>query len=316
MLVDPECRAILDQAALELNEQTLPQIRRVLGERLAALAENAVPPPQPVWQRRVSIAVAREERSIGLTLFEPAARTEALPAFLHMHGGGFVFGTSPFFDSQCALLAAEAECLVASVDYRVAPETRAPGPVEDCYRALRWLHEHASDVGVLTDRIAVGGESAGGGLAAALCLLARDRGEFEIRMQCLTYPMLDDRTTLRSHVNPFAGHFGWSRHNNHFAWRALLGVNPGADSIEAYAAPGRATNLAGMPPSFVMVGQLDLFLEENVDYATRLMRAGVPTELHVLPRVHHGFDAYFPEAKTSRAAHTLRLAAVRRALHD
>jgi acetyl esterase/lipase len=204
-------------------------------------------------------------------------------------------------DARNRLLARELGCVVVSVDYRLAPETTFPGAVEDCYAALRWLHAEARTLGVDVGRIAIGGESAGGGLAASLALLARDRGEVPLAFQLLIYPMLDDRTGVTVEPSPTVGEFGWSRESNRFGWASLLGRDPGGADVSPYAAAARAEDLAGLPPAYIAVGTLDLFLEENLEYARRLMRAGIPTELHVYPGAYHGFQGMAPEARISKA---------------
>src|SRR5262249_10178152 len=161
--------------------------------------------------------------------------------------------------------------------YRLAPETAFPGAVEDCYAALRWLHAQAAALGVDESRIAIGGESAGGGVTAGLALLARDRGEVPRGFPLPLYPMLDRRTGTTAEPSPMVGEFGWNRGSNHFGWAALLGGDPGGAGTSPYAAAARAAELAGLPPAYIAVGTLDLFLEENIEYARRLMRAGVPT---------------------------------------
>ena len=176
-----------------------------------------------------------------------------------------------------------------SVEYRLAPETPYPGPLEDCYAGLRWTFEHASDLGVTPDRIGIAGASAGGGLAAALGLLARDRGEVPVAFQLLECPMIDDRQTTSS--SQLDGLPIWSRESNTFGWRAYLGDLYGGD-VPAYAAAARAADLAGLPPALVIVGGADGFRDEDIDYALRLNQAGVPTELHVLPGAPHGVQMF------------------------
>ncbi|RYD93408.1 MAG: alpha/beta hydrolase, partial [Sphingomonadales bacterium] len=224
-----------------------------------------------------------------LLVYRPAGSAAVKPGYLQIHGGGYILGTAEVSDVRNRTLAIEADCVVAAVDYRLAPETPHPGPVEDCYAGLKWLHAEAGNLGVDPARIAVGGESAGGGLAAALCLLARDRGELQVAFQHLIYPMIDDRTAATADPHPHAGQYIWTADSNAFGWRSLLGAEPGSSGISAYAAASRAEDLTGLPPTFVAVGALDLFVEEDVEYARRLMRAGVPTELHVYPGAYHGF---------------------------
>jgi acetyl esterase/lipase len=205
-----------------------------------------------------------------------------------MHGGGYVIGTfdmdDPLFDNLCPKLG----LVGVSVEYRLAPETPYPGPLEDCYRGLQWTYDHAEELGIDRHRIGVGGVSAGGGLAAALALLARDRGEVPVAFQLLDCPMLDDRQTTASSQQD--GLPVWSRESNAFGWRSYLGDLYGDDDVPYTAAPARAEDLSGLPPAFVSVGSVDGFLDEDVDYAVRLNRAGVPTELHVYPGACHGYQ--------------------------
>jgi acetyl esterase/lipase len=236
----------------------------------------------------------------------------SVPALLHIHGGGYVLGVAEGSGPSNVRTAAEVGCVVVSVDYRLAPETVAPGAVEDCYAVLRWLYTEANNLGIDRSRIAVGGESAGGGLAAALALLARDRGEYPLCFQMLIYPMIDDRTATSAPDNPNTGEFIWTRSSNRFGWRCLLGQEPGCEGTSAYAAPARANNLAGLPPAYISVGALDLFLDENIEYARRLLNAGVPTELHVFPGAYHGFELA-PEARVSKLSESERRAALARA---
>ena len=209
-------------------------------------------------------------------------------------------------------LAEELSCVIVSVDYRLAPETVFPGAIEDCYAGLAWTFAHAVDLNIDPARIGVMGESAGGGLAAALALLARDRGEYALAFQLLTYPMIDDRTCVRD-ANPVTGEFVWIPQSNRFGWTSLLGQEPGGEGVSSYAAAARATDLAGLPPTWMMTGALDLFLDEDIDYAQRLIAAGVPTEFHIYPGAFHGFDIW-PDAKVSAQARRDRVDALRRFL--
>jgi triacylglycerol lipase len=252
---------------------------------------------------------------IPVLIYRPSMSQGPVPALLHIHGGGYVLGVAEGSGPSSVRTAAEVGCVVVSVDYRLAPETVAPGAVEDCYVALRWLYTEADDLGIDRSRIAVGGESAGGGLAAALALLARDRGEYPLCFQMLIYPMIDDRTATSAPANPNTGEFIWTRSANRFGWRSLLGQEPGGEGTSAYAAPARADNLAGLPPAYISVGALDLFLEENIEYARRLLNAGVPTELHVFPGAYHGFELA-PEARVTKLSESERRAALARAFEQ
>jgi acetyl esterase/lipase len=216
-----------------------------------------------------------------------------------MHGGGYVFGTyagdDPRFDRWCKQL----NCVGISVEYRLAPETPYPGPIEDCYAGLVWAYREAANLNIDPTRLGIGGASAGGGLAAALALLTRDRGEVPLAFQLLVYPMIDDKMVTRSSSWPVPV---WPPQSNERGWAAYLGDLVGTDSIPMYAAPARAAELAGLPPAFVSVGALDGFFDEDVDYAMRMTHAGVPTELHVYPGAPHGFDSLVPGSGVSRRA--------------
>jgi acetyl esterase/lipase len=298
-LVDPELVAALEaMPSRAIIAGNLGEVRAMRAEMLAA-----APPPT------VTDVAVSEHRIPGLSgapdvrvlVYAPQSATGSLTGFLHIHGGGYIMGQPEMTDARNRLLARELGCVVVSVDYRLAPETAFPGAIEDCYAALRWLHAQAGARGVDVGRIAIGGESAGGGLAAALALLARDRGEVPLAFQLLIYPMLDDRAGVTVEPSPTVGEFGWSRESNRFGWASLLGGEPGGAEVSPYAAPARAEDLAGLPPAYIAVGTLDLFLEENIEYARRLMRAGVPTELHVYPGAYHGFQGVAPEARISKA---------------
>jgi len=219
----------------------------------------------------------------------PASSGQLRPGILHIHGGGFIMGAADDTLVNDEAYVRNLGAVVVSVDYRLAPETPFPGPVEDCYAALVWLHAQASVLGVDPARLVVTGESAGGGLAAATVLLARDRGQVPIAFQHLIFPMLDDRTVTRSDPSAYLGQYVWTPTHNLFGWTSLLGKAPGGPDVSPYAAPARATDLSGLPPTFMICGALDLFLEEDMDYATRLIRAGVATEFHVYPGAPHAF---------------------------
>lgn len=311
-LIDPELLPVLDMLpALDLSHAALPQIRAALSASLAN-RELVIPEGVTLEERATRGAEGHE---IALIVSRPTRlATAPRPAVLNIHGGGYIIGSAALMNGSNMQLARDADCVVVSVDYRLSPETTHPGPVEDCYAALKWLHERASELGIDPERVAVMGESAGGGLAAALALLVRDRNEFRIVHQNLIYPMIDDRTCLRPDPHPFTGEFIWTRDANHFGWSALLGHEPGRDGVCPYAAPARAEDLSGLPSTFISVGALDLFLEEDIEFARRLTRSGVPTELHVYPGAFHGFDTA-PSAYTARQARTTAFAALYRALY-
>jgi acetyl esterase/lipase len=206
-----------------------------------------------------------------------------------MHGGGYVVGSPVTYHEQCSGFADELGIIVVSVDYRLAPEHPFPAGLEDCYTALRWVHDHADALGVDPARIAVGGDSAGGGLAAALAQLALDRGKVPVCFQLLVYPMLDDRTVLRADHGG-TGAFVWSPTSNAFGWTSYLGHPPRHDDDRPYAAPARREDLRGLPPAWIGVGGLDLFHDEDLAYAERLRAAGVECEVTVVAGMYHGAD--------------------------
>jgi triacylglycerol lipase len=310
-LVDPELAPFLELLPfVELTDEALPAMR-----------ERSFPLPfDPALAETVSRTVRANPGppgapDVSVSCYRPKDTEGALPCILHIHGGGFILGSATEMQGPHLALTAALGCAIVSVDYRLAPEAPFLGSVEDCYAALAWLNAHPDLAAVDASRIGVMGESAGGGLAAALALLARDRSEHRLAFQHLIYPMLDDRTSCvgAADLHPFAGEFVWPHANNRFGWRALLGAEPGGDDVSPYAAPARATDLAGLPPTYIATGALDLFVDEDLDYGRRLMRAGVPVEMHVYPGAFHAFD-FVPDADVSIRARRDSLASLERCL--
>jgi triacylglycerol lipase len=236
------------------------------------------------------------EPDVRVLHYTPKGAVAGRPALLHIHGGGYVLGDPELNDASSRGWAQGLGCEVVSVDYRLAPETCWPGALLDCHAALLWLHGEAAGLGIDPARIALAGESAGGGHAVALALHARDQARLDAGAPrpcflLLDAPMLDDRTGSAHDADPhpFAGHFVWSPGSNRFGWSAMLGVEAGGPDVPEGAVPARAEDLTGLPPHFISVGALDLFCEENLGWAHRLTRAGVPVELHVVPGAYHGF---------------------------
>jgi acetyl esterase/lipase len=221
-----------------------------------------------------------------------------LPCVYSMHGGGYVTGGRWMDDERLGRWSRELGCVCVSVEYRLAPEHPHPIPLDDCHAGLAWVFDHAAELGVDPARVGVAGISAGGGLAAALALLVRDRGDLPLHFQLLEAPMLDDRQTTPS--SRCDGLAIWTRESNTFGWRSYLGTLAG-DAVTQYAAPSRATDLSGLPPTFMCVGSADGFLDEDVDYAARLEEAGVPTEVHVYPGAPHGFELFSASGVARRA---------------
>ncbi len=225
---------------------------------------------------------------VKVRLYEPVPKTPNCPGILYIHGGGYIVGTAETTDFSCIRLVQEIGCVIVSVDYRLSPDAQYPEPLEDCYTALLWFEANSRELGVDVSRIAVAGGSAGGGLTAALCLLARDRKGPAIAFQAPLYPMIDDRNITPSSLE-FTDERFWNRAKNEFGWEMYLGELYKGE-VPIYAAPSRATDLSGLPPAYTCVGELDLFRDETIDYCTRLLQAGVSVEFHVYPGCYHGFD--------------------------
>lgn len=290
-LVDPDLLPLIDSfPPMDLSAEALPAVRAGIQAMLAA-----IPLPElPVSCREVYIPSGESDRTIRCLAIQKPDLPRGAPAILHFHSGGHVMGVPEMSLPQILRWAAELDCLVLSVDYRLAPETPFPGPMDDAYAALRWLHETADELGINPARIAVSGESAGGAMAASLCLMARDRGEYAIAFQHLEMPRLDDR--LPDPRNPFTGEYIWRAENSEFCRAAYL-----AGSTSPYASAARADDLTGLPPAYIMVGALDLFVDECLEYTARLIRAGVPAELVVYPGCVHGFRIAREAPVTQRA---------------
>lgn len=254
-------------------------------------------------------------RPVPVRLYRPREADGPVPALLWLHGGGYILGDA-YQDQKANLaLVRELGIAIASVDYRLAPEDPFPAAADDGYAALRWLHESADALGVLPDRIAVGGASAGGGLAAGVVLMAHDAGEVPVAFQLLIYPMLDDRTVVRPGLDDSACRM-WTAPSNRFGWGAYLGTEPGVGEVSPYAAPARREDLAGLPPAWIGVGSCDLFHDEDIDYAARLVDAGVPCELHVTTGGYHAFDMVQAKAGVSKSFRSSYVSALRTALVD
>lgn len=303
-LVDPELLPLLDMLPqLDLNVEVLPKLRsRAFAPPLPKIVDN------DIERRDFTVPGPAGAPDIQLVTYTPPG-PGPFPCIYHMHGGGFVSGSAGILEFMHRPLAEELHCVIVSVNYRLAPETCFPGNIEDCYTGLAWTVTNAAELNVDPARVGLMGESAGGGLALALALMARDRGEYALAFQVLSYPMIDDRTCIAD-SDPHAGPFVWTRANNCFGWSSLLGGEPGGEDVSPYAAPARASDLSGLPPTFVMTGGLDLFVDEIIVFVRRLAAAGVPTEFHLYPRAFHAFDSSPSAAVAMRArgdrAHALR----------
>ena len=304
--LDPELRAAATQLMaggnLTLSNEALADLRR--NGNATAL------PPLPEIPVREEVVPG----SPPVTLFVVnGGRAGKRPAILHTHGGGHILGSARSELRYLQELARDLDCVLVTVEYRLAPETRYTGSVEDNYTALKWLHTNAEELGVDPDRIALLGESAGGTHAALLAIAARDRGEVPVLFQALVYPMLDDRTGSTRQTPPWIGAVLWDAAANRFGWNAFLGSEAGGPNVPSAGVPARVADLSGLPPTWIGVGGADLFVEEDIAYASRLTDAAVPTELLVVPRAFHAFDRVVPEASVSQRFTAAKMDALRRA---
>jgi len=291
-LVDPELLPALKEfPAFDVSAELVKQFRQMpVSQALPA------PAPQPVERR---IPGPKGAPEINLWIVDPWPPEKGKSVLLHIHGGGFMM-TDPNWLPRIQEIATDCNCVVVSVDYRLAPETRYPGALEDNYAALKWVYAQADELGINRFKIAVGGESAGGGHAAMLAIHARDLAEVPIVFQLLIYPQLDDRTGSTRPAPPAIGRFMWTASANRFAWSSLLGVPAGSSRVKAISVPARVSSVAGLPPAWIGVGSIDLFVEEDMEYARRLLHAGVATELLVVRGAFHGFDLLVPDAEASK----------------
>lgn len=281
--VAPELRSpILPLTALPFNKRTLPLIRLLFS----------IP-------TRPGAGVTVTKRYVGdppvrVLVTTPDEKAAAAPALLWLHGGGMIVGTPEFEALGFGRVARELGAVVVAPDYRLAPEHPFPAGLDDCMAVLRWMREHADELGIDPDRIAVVGASAGGGLSAAVAQRSHDEG-IPLRAQVLVYPMMDDRTALRVDHDG-RGRFGWTPASNRFGWSAYLGREPRLTDAPEYAAPARREDLTGLAPAWIGVGDLDLFYDEDVEYAERLTASGVPCRLVTVAGMYHAADGIKPKA--------------------
>lgn len=302
LALDPQVGAAMQRMAAAVGEVKRPAVGdwraiREGGNAMFGVWARLQPVPTDVVTRDFAVR-SHDGKEVLLRWFQKRSSRPGSAA-LYIHGGGMLLGSVDVYDEILRRYASASGVPLLAVDYRLPPEHPFPTPVEDCYAGLRWLTERAHELGVDPKRIAIMGDSAGGGLAAATTLVARDRSGPALAKQILVYPMLDDRNTKTDpEMAPF---LTWSWDSNITGWCALLGDKAGTDDVHPYAAPARATDLNRLPPTYIEVGQLDIFRDEGVAFALRL-QAHVPTELHVHPGVPHGFELFAPDADISRRA--------------
>jgi acetyl esterase/lipase len=308
------CRTVHAVAPeLRSKSQYLPSLP--LSRPVLAVGRRIGREPSPVRQ-----GVGVREECVEMTgaapvrvlVYESSTRPERAGALLWIHGGGLVLGSPEHDHEWCSAVADDLGVVVVNVHYRLAPEHPFPAALEDCCTALRWLHATAELHGVDPSRVAVGGSSAGGGLAAAVAQWATDEG-LPLAFQSLRYPMLDDRTVLRRD-HQGRGAFVWTPASNRFGWSCYLGRAPRGDAAPPYSVPSRRQDLSGLPPAWIGVGDLDLFLDEDVEYARRLQEAGVACERLVVPRMYHGADGDHHDAASMRDFRASQVEALRRAV--
>jgi acetyl esterase/lipase len=309
-LVHPDLRPMVAQ--MEQMARSMPVMTR---QSLPTMRQGGArwmrPPLADVPHEVRTVPVGRGHPDVAIAIINARPGTNR-PAILHTHGGGYVMGSIKEAIRPMQEVAQALDCVIVSVDYRLAPETTYAGSIEDNYAGLKWLHGHAAELGADPAKIAVMGESAGGGHAALLAITARDRGEVPLVFQCLTYPMLDDRTGTSRPVPAHVGTLVWTPTSNRFGWESFLGTAPGRSKAPKGAVPARVADVKGLPPAFIGVGSLDLFLDEDVDYAQRLNAAGVSTELLLVPGAFHGFPMIGAATPLGRWFNTALLKALRR----
>jgi len=308
--IDPELLVALEDRPDFDIWQNLPETRVKL-KKFAESLDAHLPIMDHVVFADYQIPEAGDNADLRVRVYRPVKTDGPLPGLLWIHGGGYVMGSIDVEVGLMQRLVDEVGCVVVSVEYRLAPEHPYPAPLDDCYQALAWLFARSAELGIDEENVAIGGISAGAGLASGLALMARDRGDYRIVYQLLLCPMLDDLNEQPSTHMDLTG-IGWDRRSNQKGWQAYLAGHYDAN-VHDYAVPSRVDDLSRLPPAYLSVGSLDLFLDENLRYARRLLAAEVPTELHVFPGGMHGFEYRVPGARLSSRAHYLNYEILRHA---
>lgn len=274
---------------------------------------SLIPPPKTPEDIHIeNIFIQSQQAKIRLRIYKPKAISKPRPVLIWLHGGGYVMGKPEIDERSCVEYVQKSGISVVSVDYRCAPKYPFPAALDDSYSALKWVATHSQELGVDAKRIAVGGASAGGGLAAALTQLAHDRQEIKPVFQLLVYPMLDDRTVLRTDLDD--SRLIWTQKSNRFGWESYLGKKCGAEDVPRYCVPARRENLSGLPPAWIGVGSLDIFHDEDVTYGQRLLECGIECEINSIPGAFHGFDAFDPQIPIVQSFRKSQLSALKKHL--
>ena len=315
-LLDPELKGPVKMMLSQMPPMSfnnLPAARAASRQMMAAMKMQMPVIPGVITEDR-TIPGPEGSPNVLIRIYRPEKQSGLLPSLLWIHGGGYMLGEIDQEDLIAKKFTLAGECVVVSVEYQLAPEHPYPAPLEDCYAGLKWLPAHANELGVDRTRIAIGGASAGGGLASGLAILARDRAELKVMFQLLVYPMIND-CNIAPAGDTLPDTLFWTRENNLMGWRSYLGFKLGGEGVSCYAAAFRATSLEGLPAAYITVGDIDLFAQEDIDYSRRLIAAGIPTELHVYPGGCHAFDMLVPGADISKRFTADIHRALRRALH-
>lgn len=310
--LDPEMKdpfEVLQPFLMRIHED-VQSGRQMMEDMRKQSEESALPDTVEI---KVVVGPNVNGFDVPIYLYIPRNKTPNMPGIFWIHGGGFTLGSAAEHQ-RCTALVDQLGCVIASVEYRLAPEHPFPIPIDDCYASLLWFFESAEELGIDRTRIAIAGASAGGGLAAGTMLMARDKGEVAPCFQLLIYPCLDNRHTTSSSIELADPRMIWDRSASLKGWEAYLGGASGKD-VSHYAAPALVKSVKSLPPTYIMVGELDLMRDENIEYASRLMKENIPTELHVYAGAPHGFDGLMAEASVSKRAQAEVVEALKKALH-
>lgn len=289
-------------------DQVHPELRKAIGRvpplpfhnKLFLSAVNGLIKIMPRTKSVAGVSITEAKLdNASVRIYRPPGELSGA-GLLWIHGGGLITGFAAMNDRECAQYARELKLVVVSVDYRLAPKHSYPGAIDDCFDAWQWLQKNARDLGVDPTRIAISGQSAGGGLAASLCQRIRDGGGIQPAAQALFCPMLDDRTAARRELDAL-NHRIWNNRSNQAGWSLYLGQAPGQPVTAQYAVPARREELSGLPKAWIGIGDIDLFHEEARQYAERLNAAGVKCQLDVVPMAPHAFETFAPKAPLSRS---------------